>query len=112
MPIKRLFLFTSFLILGLNVQATTNPDDALSAEDKIKLEELEAKANQIVTKIALLKEEKKNATTKIKRKQLRADIKALKSEAKAVDAEARAVSGGIYIGTGAVILILLLVLLL
>ena len=84
----------------------------LSAEDQAKLEKIEARAVELEKEITALKLQKKAATTKSERKNLLSEIKEAKAEARALMAEGRDVKGGIYIGTGTLIIILLLILLL
>lgn len=52
------------------------------------------------------------ATIKTEKTAIRQEVRKLCAELKALEAEARAVSGGIYIGSGALILIIILLLLL
>lgn len=77
-----------------------------------KIEMLELKADALEIQIKELRDVRKSASTSAERKAIRMEAKELKSELNAVMAEGRAVSGGIYIGSGALIAILIILLLL
>lgn len=77
---------------------------------------LQEKADVLMSKILQLKEEKKVAESRIEKKQIRVRARQLRAELNALEAEAKAtgqeIKGGVYIGSGTLILILLLILLL
>lgn len=94
-----------------------NPDPSAAKErgslaKERKLQELQVKADVLLLKIQDLRSAKKMATIKTEKTAIRQEVRKLRAELKALEAEARAVSGGIYIGSGALILIIILLLLL
>lgn len=73
-------------------------------------EEYKAAYEALLKRKDALIEAKKNAKTTAERKKIKEDIQGIKKEAKAL--REQALSGGIYIGAGALLIILLLILLL
>lgn len=71
--------------------------------------DLEAKIYALTERIELLKDAKKQAVDREEKREIRHEIRDIKKEAKALKQQA---SGGIYIGSGVLIVALLLILLL
>ena len=107
------------MILGLfifsvpSIAANGEPEPGITESEKAeKIEMLEQKAEALETQILELRDARKAATTSEERKAIRMEAKELKAEMNAVMAEGKAVSGGVYIGSGALIAILIILLLL
>lgn len=109
-----------FCSLG-TVNANNDPTDPIaSSEEKGKSEakylDLQERADHLLLKIQNLKRQKKEVNSREEKKIIRTKAKQLKAELKALEAEAEAagqeINGGIYIGSGTLIVILLLILLL
>lgn len=98
-------LFSSFLSLEAVAADTPANDNATTLSDV----ELKVKINTLAERVQTLKEAKKNAVSKVEKKQIRHEIRDIKKEAKALKQQ---VSGGVYIGTGVLLVALLLILLL
>lgn len=73
-------------------------------------QEFKAAYEDLMRRGDALKTAKKNAATQAEKQQIKEDIKAVKKEAK--ELKEQAVSGGIYIGAGALLILVLLLLLL
>jgi hypothetical protein len=107
--------FVFFTLLSSTIGAKNHPspdNDREAAEKAVKLENIQARVEVLSVKIKDLRQDKKVAATKTEKAAIRSEKKRLRTELKALEAEARAVSGGIYIGSGALILIIILLLLL
>ncbi|MBK8503827.1 MAG: hypothetical protein IPL46_17405 [Saprospiraceae bacterium] len=93
-----------------------DPDANLAQEQR--LEELQLKADVIIAELQVLKEAKQASSSSQEKKVIRKRAKELKGELNAVYAEGQSyakgqrVTGGVYIGSTAIIVILLLLLLL
>ncbi len=110
-----LILTLSMMPLSSFATTSTIGDEYNIKENETReayLDRLQAKADDILISIKELKKEKKHANSRAEKKAIKAEAKALKGDLEALDAKAQAVSGGIYIGSGALIVILLLILLL
>jgi cell division protein FtsB len=77
-----------------------------------RLEDIQSKVDLIVLELKDLKEAKKLAETSAEKKMIRQEVRKLNGELNALYAEGKKVSGGIYIGSSALIVILILLLLL
>jgi hypothetical protein len=107
------FMLFTFLSSTIGAKNDPSPDnDREAAEKAVKLENIQAKADVLLVKLQDLKQAKKDAATKTEKAAIRSETKQLRAELNALEAEARAVSGGIYIGSGVLILIIILLLLL
>ncbi len=103
-----LFFFAfSFLICFSSVAVADTPTN--DGNTALAEKEIRAKIDVLTERITDLKKAKKHATTKVERQQIRHEIRDVKKEAKALKQQ---VSGGIYIGTGVLLVALLLILLL
>ena len=71
--------------------------------------ELKTAIEDLSTRVEMLKEAKKNAINRAEKKQIRSEIRDIKKEAKQLKQQA---NGGIYIGAGALVVIVLVLLLL
>ena len=80
--------------------------------DEQRLEVLQLKADHLVQEIKDLKKARRSADSSAEKKALRKRAKELKGDLDAVYAEGQRITGGVYIGSGALIAILLLLLLL
>jgi len=86
-------------------------------EEKIVIENLKTEADfqaaqKILTeRVDRLKAEKKMVVTKSEKKELRNEINEVKSDINAVNKAAKRASGGIYLGAGALIAIIVILLL-
>ncbi len=113
MKTKSLFfaiLLFFFAFTSLPVSAETTPTDGETPEKHRTEEEYKVALDVLTERIEVLKEAKKNASTIEEKQLVKNEIKEIKKEAKALKQEAS--SNGIYIGAGALIVILLLILLL
>jgi len=112
MKLKLLFFaslmaFVSYTPLMANDGNSTEPTPE---EETMTREEYELALSELKAKVHALKEAKKLADTPAEKKALRAKIRDVKKEAKVL--KSKALSGGVYLSTGAVILIILLIILL
>lgn len=98
------FLFTCFGSFAYAVDAPTK-----EVKSELSETELKARINVLTEKIEVLKEAKRQAVDKQEKQQIRHEIRDIKKEAKALKQQ---ISGGIYIGTGVLLVALLLILLL
>jgi hypothetical protein len=98
------FLLSSFASFGTSIDAPVTEDKKALNEETLK-----AKIDVLTERVEILKEAKKQAVSKQEKRQIRHEIRDIKKEAKALKQQ---VSGGIYIGTGVLIVALLLILLL
>ncbi|MCH7401655.1 hypothetical protein ACFOUP_14500 [Belliella kenyensis] len=96
--------FVTLLFLGLNTSVSLAKEksalktEEISAEDKIRLEEIESRVNEI-------KAMDFTGLTKEERKEVRSELRELKKEAQNR-------GNGLYISTGALIVILILLIIL
>lgn len=105
-------LLSFFMLVMFPASALeTDPKNEGTPENDI-MTEAEYNAALIILndRIEQLKEAKKAAKTKIEKKEVRDEIKAVKKEAKELKKQKN--GAGIYIGSGALVVILLLILLL
>lgn len=115
MKTKPLFLKMMLLacimlfIIPLQANDTDNSNPSNVPKLQTKEEYKEAFEALLKRKDALM-EAKKNANTAAERKQIKEDIQDVKKETKAL--KEQALSGGIYIGAGALLILVLLLLLL
>ncbi len=110
-----LILTLSILPFSSNASTSSIGDEYNMKENETReayLDRLQLKADDIMASLKDLKKEKRVADSRAEKKAIKAEAKALKADLEALDAKAQAVSGGIYIGSGALIVILLLILLL
>ncbi len=110
---KPTFLKLIFLACALFIfmPLHANEGDKEAKTEKLRTkEEFKAAYEDLLQRRDALKEAKKSAATREEKQQLKEDIKDIKKEAKAL--KQQAIGGGIYIGAGALIIILLLILLL
>jgi hypothetical protein len=105
-----LFLFVMFFTLSATMAFADEPEKKLTpektaapaeTENKISDEEIE----RISTRIEEIRDMDKSDMTSEERRELRKELKELRKEAKSID-------GGIYIGGGALIVIILVLILL
>jgi len=102
-----LFILSFFLLFSFASFATSTP---VKEDKKVLSEEaLKTKIDVLTKRVKVLKEAKKQAVSKQEKRQIRHEIRDIKKEAKALKQQ---VSGGIYIGSGVLIVALLLILLL
>ncbi len=116
-PMKQLKLLRNsllpvLLLLVTHIASVANNPDEPATEDEVRIQEIEVRLDELTVKTKALKVAKKEAETKAERKAIKEELKSIRDEAKALDAEGKALSGGIYIGAGALVVILLLILLL
>lgn len=110
MNTKPVLFFLSFCLMACFTSLTALADSP--ANDKttsVSTAELEVKINALSERMKTLKEAKKHAVTRDEKQLIRHEIRDVKKEAKALKQQ---VSGGIYIGSGVLIVALLLILLL
>lgn len=111
------FIFCIWLP-GLSANNLGDPTTKMNEPSARKSDHLslQEKADMLMSKILQLKEEKKVAESRIEKKEIRVKARQLRAELNALEAEAKAtgqeIKGGVYIGSGTLILILLLILLL
>lgn len=107
----RMILFVCAMLFFIPLHAhDTDKKTPLNTPKLETKEEYKAAYEALLKRKEALIEARKNATTAAERKQIREEIQDIKSEAKAL--KEQALSGGIYIGAGALLIILLLILLL
>lgn len=105
-------LLCFFTFSVLTVSAETDPvktEKEQATTKQLSKEEFKIAYKALKVKIQDLKQAKRHAETKLEKQKINAEIKGVKEEAKALKQQ---VSGGVYIGSGALIVILLLILLL
>lgn len=102
-----LLSFFTFTVVPTFAETTSDPIEK-AVDKKMTKEEFREAYDVLKERIDYLKEAKKNAQTKEERQKVQDEIRGIKEEAK----ELKQQQGGIYIGAGALIVILLLVLLL
>jgi hypothetical protein len=95
-----------------NNGGSDDPEAAFKSVDEQRLEILQLKADAIVAELKDLKKARRSAISSTEKKVIRTKVKELKGDLDAVYAEGQRISGGIYIGSGALIAILILLLLL
>lgn len=111
----KIFLFAGLPILFFLISTGNTIANEINPEP-IKLESLKTKADfeqayeTLKSRVADLKIQKRTAVTKEQKDQLKEDIHKTKDEIKAV--KARALSGGVYIGSGVLVLLIILLLIL
>lgn len=99
-------LFSFFTFIGLPTFAETTSDPA----DKVMTEEEFKEAyNALKDRVDYLREAKKNAQTKAEKQKVQDEIRGIKEEAKELKQQQ---SGGLYIGAGALLVLVVLLLLL
>lgn len=99
-----LFLFSCSISISAMAETPTNNGETTLSETQLK-----AKITTLTERLEVLKEAKKRAVNKQEKRGIRHEIRDVKKEAKALKQQ---VSGGIYIGSGVLIVALLLILLL
>jgi len=111
---KKLVLFTFpllFILFSLTPGKTGSDPHPLIDIESLETEEDFHQAYEVLKdKVKELKVAKKEATSKAEKKMIKEDITHVKNEIEAV--KAKALSGGIYIGSGALLLIIILLILL
>ena len=110
MKTKLTFVIAFLLVAALQLpalSATTTEGDPVSVP--MTEAELNTAIVDLTARVEVLKEAKKNATTRVEKKRIRAEIRDIKKEAKHLKQQA---NGGIYIGAGALVVIVLVLLLL
>ncbi|WKN33061.1 hypothetical protein PZB74_06850 [Porifericola rhodea] len=110
MKTKVLFLTLLSFTLSFSTLKVNAATDPLPADEQMTKEEYQLALEQLEERVDVLKEAKKDATTKAEKEAIRSEIKDVKEEAKAL--KQQAMSGGIYIGGGALLVIVLLLILL
>ena len=114
MKCKKFLLALTPLVLlvfmTMPAQARTGPNPIVDLEALETEEDFQQAYEVLKDHVKELKAAKKAATTKAEKQQVKNQIEATKNEIEAV--KAKALSGGIYIGSGALILIILLLILL
>ena len=112
MNIKNYFLatFLAFLTFaGFTAFAETDPDND-GTPKKMTEKEFKVALEALTERIDVLKEARKNAGTKEEKRAVKDEIAKVKKEAKELKSQANGY--GIYISTGALLVIILLILLL
>ena len=98
------------LLIIIPAHSRTNPEPIVDLE-KLETEEDFQNAYEVLkAHVKELKAAKRAATTKAEKQHVKQQIEATKNEIEAV--KAKALSGGIYIGSGALLLIIILLILL
>lgn len=109
-------LCLTFSLLSLPIFSNNGGNNHEGNENEItneqRLEELQSKADLILIELKELKKAKQAATSAVEKKAIRKQARELRGDLNALYAEGKKVSGGVYIGTGTLIVILLLILLL
>lgn len=100
--------FFTFSTFPAFAETTSDPTEN-TVDKKMTEEEFKAAYHALKDRMDFLKEAKKNAKTKEERQKVQNEIRDVKEEAKQLKQQQ---SGGIYIGAGAIIVILILILLL
>lgn len=104
-----------FLVAFSNVSLYANnggeDGEKIVIEDLKTEADFEAVQNLLAERVEGLKIAKKDAVTKSDKKALRAEIKEVKSDIKAVNKAAKKIGGGIYLGVGALLAIIIVLLL-
>ena len=114
--ISQLFSMTlvlSFLLVGTipSLANGVDPEEATVDKKEATLE-LQKKADIVMLELKELKQAKKAATTRAEKKRIRAEAKSLRGELMVLNAEAQKIgNGGIYIGTGTLLVIIIILLL-
>lgn len=103
-----LFSFFTFAVFPTFAETTSDPTEKVVDKTMTK-EEFKAAYDALKDRIDYLKEAKKNAKTKEERQKVRDEIKGVKEEAKELKQQQ---SGGLYIGAGALLVLVILLLLL
>nr|WKN39589.1 hypothetical protein K4G66_12890 [Tunicatimonas sp. TK19036] len=103
------FFFSLFLMACLTSFTALADAPANDETTSVSTAELEIQINALTERLETLKEAKKHAVTKDEKQLIKHEIRDVKKEAKALKQQA---SGGIYIGSGVLIVALLLILLL
>ncbi len=110
--LKLVVLFLSLSLLYLPASAMTdNPDAKVNTrkESSLTKDEFERASQKLLERAEQLKAAKNMATTREEKARIKEEIKDVKRETKAL--KQQALSSGVYIGAGALIVILLLILL-
>lgn len=115
MKIKTIFpvallCFFSFTILPVSAETDPVITGKEPADTKqLTKQEFEKAYETLKERTHALKEARKHARTKLEKQKINAEIKGIKEEAKALKEQ---LSGGVYIGSGVLLVIILLILLL
>lgn len=109
MKTKLTFIVAVLMMTTLQFSAfsATTPGDEPAAP--MTEAELNTAIVDLSARVDVLKEAKKNATTQAEKKQIRSEIRDIKKEAKQLKQQA---NGGIYIGAGALLVLVIVLLLL
>lgn len=111
-PIFLLLFLFSITTTMANDNGVTNPGLS-EKEATAKVAELQQKADVLLVQLKDLKVAKRSAATATEKKAIRSESKKLRGELEALNAEAKAInSKGIYIGTGTLLLVIIILLLL
>ena len=98
------------LLISIPAHSRTNPEPIVDLEKLETEEDFQNAYETLKAHVKVLKTTKRAATTKAEKQHVKQEIDATKNEIEAV--KAKALSGGIYIGSGALLVIILLLILL
>ncbi len=103
--------FISFFAMPLHANNGEDDGEKIVIEDLKTEADIVAAQNILAERVDRLQAEKKMVTTKSERKELRNEINEVKSDINAVNKAAKRMSGGIYLGAGALLAIIIVLLL-
>ena len=108
-----LSLVLSLILFGSMPSLANGVDPVEGDVDKKEATmELQKKADVLMLELKELKQAKKMATTRAAKKKIRTEAKSLRGELMVLEAEAQKIgNGGLYIGTGTLLVIIIILLL-
>lgn len=103
--------FLSFSAMSLYANNGEGDDERIIVENLKTEADFQSAQKTLTERVNRLKAEKKMVLSRSERKELRNEINEVKNDIKEVNKAAKRISGGVYLGTGALLAIIIVLLL-